>query len=100
MKCRNSKPSWADGQKALQKLSEDYTQAVNQTPPATELTEAVAEPEQIPMAVESFAHSLGISLTEEQKSQLHGLLKRPNQDPEDPTKRRKTEARVWVTPTR
>ena len=30
------------------------------------------------MAVESFVHSLGISLTEEQKNQLHGLLKRPS----------------------
>ena len=42
------------------------------------------------LAVESFVHSLGLSLNEEQKNQLHGLLKRPNQDPDDPTKRRKT----------
>ena len=40
----------ADGQKALQKLSEDHMKAVNQTPPATELTEPAAETEQIPMA--------------------------------------------------
>ena len=74
----------AEGQKRMQKLSEDYMKAVNQNPPSTELNETAAEPEQIPMAVESFVHSLGISLTEEQKSQLHELLKRPNQDPRHP----------------
>ena len=65
--------------------------AINQTPAPAELAGGNGEPEQIPMAVESFVHSLGISLTEEQKHQLHGLLKRPNQDPDDPTKRRKTD---------
>lgn len=66
--------------------------AVNQSPQPTELAaEAPEKNEQIPMAVESVVHRLGISLSEEQKSQLHGLLKRPNLDPEDPTKRRKME---------
>ena len=88
----------ADGQKALHKLSQDYMTAINQTPAPGELTGGNGEPEQIPMAVESFVHSLGISLTEEQKNQLHGLLKRPNQDPDDPTKRRKTDGTVAPPP--
>ena len=71
--------------------------AVNQTPAPATLAEP-AETEQIPMAVESFAHSLGISLTEEQKSQLHGLLKRPNQDTDGAIKRRKTEATQMASP--
>ena len=66
--------------------------AVSQTPAPPELPAATREAEHIPMAVKSFVHSLGISLTEEQKNQLHGLLKRPNQDQEDSMKRRKTEA--------
>ena len=66
--------------------------AVNQTPKPEELNQAEATTEPIRMAVESFVTSLGISLTEEQRSQLHGLLKRPNMEGEDPTKRRKTEA--------
>ena len=81
----------ADGQKALHQLSQDYMKAINQTPAPAELATGSGEPEQIPMAVQSFVHSLGISLTEEQKSQLHGLLKRPNLNPDDPTKRRKTD---------
>ena len=90
----------AEGQKALHQLSQDYMKAINQTPAPTELAPGSAEPEQIPMAVESFVHrhSLGISLTEEQKNQLHGLLKRPNQDPDDPTKRRKTDGAVTPPP--
>ena len=81
-----------EGQQSLKSLSDDYMkEAVNQTPTPSELLVAHGEAEQIPMAVESFVHSLGISLTEEQKTQLHGLLKRPNHDQEDPTKRRKTE---------
>ena len=80
-----------EGQQSLKSLSDDYMKAVNQTPTPSELPAAHGEAEQIPMAVESFVHSLGISLTDEQKTQLHGLLKRPNQDQEDPTKRRKTE---------
>ena len=81
----------AEGQKSLQKLSEDYMKAVNQTPTPAALSDPAGETEQIPMAVESFVHSLGISLTEEQKTQLRGLLKRPNQDSEDAIKRRKTD---------
>ena len=88
----------ADGQKALHKLSQDYMTAINKTPAPAELPDGNGEPEQIPMAVESFVHSLGISLTEEQKNQLHGLLKRPNQDPDDPTKRRKTDAAATPPP--
>ena len=87
-----------EGQQSLKALSEEYMKAVNQTPAPSELPTATGEGEQIPMAVESFVHSLGISLTEEQKSQLHGLLKRPNQDQEDPTKRRKTDAAVLAPP--
>ena len=88
----------AEGQKTLQKLSEDYMKAVNQTPAPAELSKPAGETEQIPMAVESFAHSLGISLTEEQKSQLHGLLKRPNQDTDDAIKCRKTETTHAASP--
>ena len=80
-----------EGQQSLKMLSDEYMKVVSQTPTPSELPTASGEGEQIPMAVESFVHSLGISLTEEQKSQLHGLLKRPNQDQEDPTKRRKTD---------
>ena len=71
----------ADGQKALHQLSQDYMKAINQTPAPAELATGSPEPEQIPMAVESSVHSLGISLTEEQKSQLHGLLKRAKPGP-------------------
>ena len=66
----------ADGQMTLKNLSEDYMKAVNQTPAPEDLTKPKGEGEQIPMAVESFVHSLGIPLTEDQKTQLHGLLKR------------------------
>ena len=83
-----------EGQQALKSLSEEYMKAVNQTPaPSTS-----GEAEQIPMAVESFVHSLGISLTEEQKTQLHGLLKRPNQEAEDSMKRRKTKGTQLTPP--
>lgn len=70
--------------------------AVNQAPKPEELNHEPAASEPIPMAVESFVTSLGISLTDDQRSQLRGLLKRPNTDEEDPTKRRKTE--VPATP--
>ena len=73
---QNLRSKLADGQKALHQLAQDYMK----------------------MAVESFVHSLGISLTEEQKSQLHGLLKRPGQEPDDPTKRRKTDGSVPPLP--
>ena len=88
----------AEGQKALQQLSQDYMKAVNQTPTPAELTGTLPEPEQIPMAVESFVHNLGIALTEEQKTQLHGLLKRSGSDTEDPTKRRKTDGPAPLAP--
>ena len=87
-----------EGQQALKTLSEDYMKAVNQTPTPANLPPAAGEAEQIPMAVESFVHSLGISLTEEQKTQLHGLLKRPNQETEDSMKRRKTDGTQIVPP--
>ena len=87
-----------EGQQALKTLSDDYMKAVNQTPTPSQLPTAQGEAEQIPMAVESFVHSLGISLTEEQKTQLHGLLKRPNQETEDSLKRRKTDGKQTVPP--
>ena len=87
-----------EGQQRLKQLSDKYMAAVNQTPKPEELGSEATPAEPIPMAVESFVTSLGISLTEDQRSQLHGLLKRPNTDEEDPTKRRKTES-IPATPT-
>ena len=81
-----------EGQQKLKQLSDQYMAAVNQAPKPEDLTQEPAASEPIPMAVESFVTSLGISLTDDQRSQLHGLLKRPNMDEDDPTKRRKTEA--------
>ena len=79
-----------EGQQKLKTLSEQYMQAVNKTP----LPDALASPEDaelpIPMAVETFVNSLGVTLTEDQRSQLQGLLKRPGQEAEDASKRRKT----------
>ena len=46
----------------------------------------------IPLAVETFVTSLGIDLTEDQRTQLHGLLKRPQTEDEDINKRRKIES--------
>ena len=72
-----------EGQKKLKTLSEQYTQAVNKTPPPAELE--CGDPElPIPMAVETFVTSLGIELAAEQRTQLHGLLKRPNPEQDDP----------------
>ena len=80
-----------EGQKKLKTLSEQYMQAVNKTPPPADLD--LRDPElPIPMAVETFVTSLGIELTAEQRNQLHGLLKRPGADVDDPNKRRKTDA--------
>ena len=87
-----------DGQKALHQLSQDCMKAVNQTPTPADLATPMGEPEQIPMAVKSFVHSLGVSLTEEQKTQLHGLLKRPGSEPGDPTKRRKMDGTSSPSP--
>ena len=82
-----------EGQEKLKTLSEQYTQAVNKTPPPAELESG--DPElPVPMAVETFVASLGIELTAEQRTQLHGLLKRPSPEPEDPSKRRKTDAPI------
>lgn len=50
------------------------------------------------MAVETFVSSLGIDLTEEQRTQLHGLLKRPKADEEEINKRRKTDGSVPPSP--
>lgn len=86
------------GQQKLKEFSEQYMKIVNQAPPPEDLsTERFAETP-IPMAVESFVSSLGVSLTEEQKSQLHGLLKRPSTEGEDPTKRRKTDSPASPSP--
>ena len=51
-----------EGQQKLKTLSEQYMQAVNKTPPPTNLEQT--DPEiPIPMAVETFVTSLGINLT-------------------------------------
>ena len=83
-----------DGQQKLKTLSEKYMQAVNKTPLPEGLATAAEAELPIPMAVETFVNSLGVTLTEDQRSQLQGLLKRPGQDAEDPSKRRKTEVIV------
>ena len=86
-----------DGQQKLKTLSEQCTQAVNKTPMPAEVGHE--DPElPIPMAVETLVTSLGIVLTEEQRTQLHGLLERPNPEPEDPSKRRKTETPAPLPP--
>ena len=87
-----------EGQQKLKTLSEQYMQAVNKTPfPAALGTQE--EPElPIPMAVEIFVNSLGLTLTEEQRSQLHGLLKRPGQEADEASKRRKTESTASPVP--
>ena len=87
-----------EGQKKLKTLSEQYTQAVNKTPMPAELGPQEDQELPIPMAVETFVTSLGIDLTEEQRSQLHGLLKRPVREVEDPSTRRKTETTAPLPP--
>ena len=70
-----------------------------------ELTKTAEAQLPIPMAVETFVSSLGVDLTDDQRSQLHGLLKRPSIDEDERSKRRKTEApagmaskrTLWVT---
>ena len=79
-------------QQQLKSLSEQYTQAVNKTPMPVALGPQEDPELPIPMAVETFVTSLGLTLTEEQRSQLHGLLKRPGQDADEASKRRKTES--------
>ena len=56
-----------DGQQRLKQLSDKYMAAVNQTPKPEELSTEAPATEPIPMAVESFVTSLGISLTEDQR---------------------------------
>ena len=81
-----------EGQQKLKILSEQYMKAVNQSPMPEELTKTAETELPIPMAVETFVSSLGIDLTDDQRSQLHGLLKRPSLDEDERSKRRKTEA--------
>ena len=45
----------------------------------------------LPAALETFVTNLGVSLSDEQKSQLRGLLKRPSSGSDDLTKRQKTD---------
>ena len=79
-----------DGQQRLKQLSDQYMK-VTQTPMPTGLEPEDTKELPIPMAVETFVTSLGIDLTDDQRTQLHGLLKRPKADEEDINKRRKTE---------
>ena len=83
-----------DGQQRLKTLSDQYMKVVNQTPMPEGLEPDSAKNLPIPMAVETFVTSLGIDLPEEQKIQLHGLLKRPKADEEEINKRRKTDAQA------
>lgn len=78
-------------QQNLKSLSEQCTKAVNQSPLPEALTQFTAPDLPLPMAVETFVPSLGIALTDDQRSQLHGLLKRPSLDEDERSKRRKTE---------
>ena len=59
-----------EGQKKLKTLSEQYMQAVNKTPMPAELGPQEDQELPISMAVETFVTSLGIDLTDEQRSQL------------------------------
>lgn len=79
-----------DGQKTLKQISEERMQAVNKDPKPEEL-ETNMEVDPLPAALESFVGNLGVSLSAEQKSQLHGLLKRPSSGTADLSKRRKTD---------
>ena len=63
-----------------------------------ELTKTAEAELPIPMGVETFVSSLGIDLTDDQRSQLHGLLKRPSIDEDEQSKRRKTEAPAALPP--
>lgn len=70
-------------------------QAVNKDPKPGEL-ETSMEVDPLPAALETFVANLGVSFSDEQKSQLHGLLKRPSTGAADLNKRRKTDT---VSPT-
>ena len=86
-----------DGQQALKLLSEDYTKAVNKETKPADL-ESSMDVDPLPAAVETFVANLGVSLSDEQKTQLHGLLKRPNDTDGDLSKRRKTDSPATATP--
>ena len=81
---------FTDGQKTLKDTSEEYMKAVNKDPKPEELDSSM-EVDPIPAAVETFVANLGVALTDEQKTHLHGLLKRPGAGNADLSKRRKTE---------
>ena len=80
-----------EGQKRLKQLSDQYMKVTTQTPPPTGLEPEEPKELPIPMAVETFVTSLGIDLSEEQRSQLHGLLKRTKAEDDEVNKRRKTD---------
>ena len=86
-----------DGQQALKLLSEDYMKAVNKEPKPADL-ESSMDVDPLPAAVETFVANLGVSLSDEQKTQLRGLLKRPNDTDGDLSKRRKTDSPATATP--
>ena len=86
-----------DGQQRLKLLSDQYMK-VTQTPMPAGLEPEDNKELPIPMAVEIFVNSLGLTLTEEQRSQLHGLLKRPGQEADEASKRRKTESTASPVP--
>ena len=83
-----------EGQQRLKALSDQYMKVTTQTPPPTGLEPDDTKDLPIPMAVETFVSSLGVDLTDEQRTQLHGLLKRPKADEEEINKRRKTDAQA------
>ena len=58
-----------EGQQKLKSLSDQYMQAVNKTPMPVALGPQEDPELPIPMAVETFVTSLGLTLTEEQRSQ-------------------------------
>ena len=86
-----------DGQQALKLLSEDYMKAVNKETKQADLDSGM-DIDTLPAAVETFVANLGVSLSDEQKTQLHGLLKRPNDTDGDLSKRRKTDSPAKATP--
>lgn len=79
-----------EGQQRLKDLSDQYMKVVNQAPTPEELHRRHTNP----YGGGNFCDSLGLTLTEEQRSQLHVLLKRPIPEAEDPSKRRKTDGNV------
>ena len=80
-----------EGQQRLKQLSDQYMKITTLTPQPTGLEPAEPKDLPIPMAVETFVTSLGIDLSDEQRSQLHGLLKRTKADEDEVNKRRKTD---------